>query len=514
GKATIAATQFGLNLEGPVSDAGSFIFSARRSYLDFIFKAAGFGFVPEYWDFLAKASFRLSEHDRLTFVAISALDNVKQFNDTQQKRFDNSRVLASDQTQAVGGISWRHLLGSGYTTVTLGQSYVDFDTRQNDSLLVPIFSNTSYEYESSLRAEIVYQLSKTSELSAGLQGKILRFSSAMMIRPFVTNLGGPPISVDAVYDTTAYKSSAFIQYSRQIGRVRVTAGVRTDYFSAIDNSFAVSPRLTASYAATELTTITASIGRYTQAPSMIWLVSNPAVNRKLDHIFVNQYVAGIDHLLQSDVKVSLEAYYKKYVNYPASLTRTYLVMANTGAGYGGADDGFSSYGTDPLASVGRGEARGIEFLIQKKASEVPFYGLLSVSYNIADFTALDAVSRPGSFDQRLILNVGGGYIFNEKWEASMKFRLATGRPYTPFNADGTQNPALFNSERIAANHSLDIRVDRRWAMNGWVLAANIDVQNIYNRKPVDVPRYNKSLRTIEQTASLGILPSIGISAEF
>ncbi|HLP15351.1 MAG TPA: TonB-dependent receptor, partial [Bacteroidota bacterium] len=42
GKATIAATQFGLNLEGPGSDAGSFIFSARRSYLDFIFKAAGF----------------------------------------------------------------------------------------------------------------------------------------------------------------------------------------------------------------------------------------------------------------------------------------------------------------------------------------------------------------------------------------------------------------------------------------------------------------------------------------
>jgi hypothetical protein len=52
GKATISASQFGLGLEGPISDGGSFIFSARRSYLDFVFKAAGFGFVPEYWDFL------------------------------------------------------------------------------------------------------------------------------------------------------------------------------------------------------------------------------------------------------------------------------------------------------------------------------------------------------------------------------------------------------------------------------------------------------------------------------
>jgi len=57
GKATISASQFGLNIEGPVAEKGSYLFSARRSYLDFIFKAAGFGFVPEYWDFLGKATY-------------------------------------------------------------------------------------------------------------------------------------------------------------------------------------------------------------------------------------------------------------------------------------------------------------------------------------------------------------------------------------------------------------------------------------------------------------------------
>ncbi|MDZ7724455.1 MAG: carboxypeptidase regulatory-like domain-containing protein [candidate division KSB1 bacterium] len=56
GELTLSATQFGLDLEGPLSRNGNFIFSARRSYLDFIFKANGFGFVPEYWDFLAKES--------------------------------------------------------------------------------------------------------------------------------------------------------------------------------------------------------------------------------------------------------------------------------------------------------------------------------------------------------------------------------------------------------------------------------------------------------------------------
>ena len=248
GKVTIAATQFGLNLEGPVDQDGSFIFSARRSFLDFIFKAAGFGFVPEYWDFLGKATFRLSEHDRLTVVGVAALDDVKQFNETEKKRFDNSRILASDQKQAVGGVSWRHLLGRGYTSVTLGQSYVDYDTRQNDSLLTPIFTNKSLEYESSLRGDIVYQFSKTAELSGGVQGKVIRFWSDLFLRPFTSSLGGAAFGAHSTYDTTAYKAALYVQYSQQLDRLRVTAGVRADYFNAITNSSAFSPRITASYA--------------------------------------------------------------------------------------------------------------------------------------------------------------------------------------------------------------------------------------------------------------------------
>ncbi len=514
GKVTIAATQFGLNLEGPVDQDGSFIFSARRSFLDFIFKAAGFGFVPEYWDFLGKATFRLSEHDRLTVVGVAALDDVKQFNETEKKRFDNSRILASDQKQAVGGVSWRHLLGRGYTSVTLGQSYVDYDTRQNDSLLTPIFTNKSLEYESSLRGDIVYQFSKTAELSGGVQGKVIRFWSDLFLRPFTSSLGGAAFGAHSTYDTTAYKAALYVQYSQQLDRLRVTAGVRADYFNAITNSSAFSPRITASYALDEITNLTCSAGRYHQAPAMIWLVSNPAVNAHLEHIRVDQLVAGWDRLLRNDVKLSLEAYYKDYGKYPVSLTRPYLVMANTGAGFGGAEEGFASYGTDPLASIGTGRSRGVEFFLQKKSSDVPYYGLVSISYNVAEFTALDGIERPGSFDQRWIVNVGGGYIFNERWEAGMKFRYATGRPYTPFNADGTQDPALYNTERIVANHSLDVRLDRRWMFIGWSFIAYVDIQNIYNRKPVDVPRYNQELKQTEQLSSIGILPSIGLSAEF
>jgi hypothetical protein len=153
-------------------------------------------------------------------------------------------------------------------------------------------------------------------------------------------------------------------------------------------------------------------------------------------------------------------------------------------------------------------------LVQKKLSEVPCYGTVSISYTISDFTALDNISRPSSFDQRWILNVGGGYVFNERWEMSAKFRYASGRPYTPFGLNGYQDPREYNSERVQANHSLDMRVDRRWSFGSWSLVTYIDIQNVYNRKPVDIPRYNVRKGTVEQESSLGILPSIGVSAEF
>ena len=512
GKATISASQFGLNLEGPTTSSGSFVFSARRSYLDFIFKAAGFGFVPEYWDFLGKMSYQLGPKDQLNILGVAALDNVKYFNDTEDKRFSNSRVLGSDQHQAVGGITWQHLFDKGYSTITFGQSYVDYDFQQSDSNLVRIFSNQSLEHESSLRGEVFFHAFQSTEVSLGILSKVVRFRSDILLKPVETRFGDS-LAVDASYRTTAFKGAVYGQISQVWGKSRLTVGGRIDYFNLIDK-VAFSPRVSYTVAFSPTSNLNWSVGRYYQAPSYVWLAANPQ-NRSLNFVGVDQYVIGIDHLISVDTKISVEAYYKGYFDYPASVTRPYLVLANTGAGYGGSQDGFASFGLDPLVSAGSGRARGIELLIQKKLSEVPCYGTISVSYNRSDFEALDGVERPSSFDQRWIMNVGGGYVFNDKWEISSKFRYATGRPYTPFDATGFQNPAVYNADRIGANHSLDFRVDRRWAFDHWTLVTYIDVQNVYNRKPVSIPRYNERLGRAEtDVASIGILPSIGVSAEF
>lgn len=514
GKATVSATQFGLNVEGPFAHDGGIIFSARRSYLDFIFKSAGFSFVPEYWDFLTRANYAIDKANELTFLAVGAIDDVTFFNRDAEDRFKNSRILGTAQRQYASGVSLRHLFSHGFGTFTLGRSFVQYNGIQRDSLLKPLFSNRSEEGETSLRGDITFKGSERTEFSFGAQVRMIRFNANLALPGFVTPFGDT--LAFGVQDYRAYgtKGSVYAQLTQQLfDKVALIVGGRGDYFDRINSSFVAAPRAALTFELTPLTTVTASAGVYYQSPSNIWLVSNQA-NRDLRHVRADQYIVGIEHLISDDLRFGMEAYVKDYSNYPASLDRQYLVLANTGGGFGGSEENFSSFGLDRLVSRGEGRAFGIEFLLQKKLSDIPFYGLAGLTLSRARYTSLDGAERPGAFDQSVIFNLSFGYRFDEKWEASAKFRFASGYPYTPFNPNGTQNVAFYNSERTAPVHGLDIRVDRRWNFAAWTLITYLDVQNIYNNKHTGSVRWNAREQRVEMDEnSIGILPSIGVSAE-
>ena len=514
GKATISASQFGLNVEGPLSASSDFIFSARRSYLDLIFKAAGFGFVPEYYDVLSKFNFKLDNNNSLNYLFIGAFDNVRYFNETSDQRFDNSRILGSDQVQYFTGLSWRRIFNSGFFNLTLGRNFVDFDTAQRDSLLVPIFLNKSIEAENSLRGDLVYKLSANSEINFGFNVKSVKFKADILLPTFKTSFGDslPNTSLNAKSNFT--KSALYAVYHKHLfEKLFANFGVRMDYFDPLENKFYISPRFSASYALDELTNINFSTGIYHQTPSYIWLIAN-ASNKRLKNIRADHFILGFDHRLQEDILLKVEGFLKNYKNYPTSQVRPYLVLANSGAGYGGSDNNFSSFGLEPLVSDGRGISRGIELSIQKKLSDIPYYGLLSLTYGKTDFTSLDGIERPGSYDQTWIFNLSGGYKFDEKWEASLKFRYSSGSPFTPFNLDGSQTISFYNTERLSSNHSLDLRVDRRWYFDKWTLITYLDIQNIYNRKNSTSVRWDPRTQSVDDESSIGLLPSIGVSLEF
>ena len=520
GEFTLSATGGFAVVEGPMGENGSFYFSARRSYLDLLFKAAGFGFVPAYVDGQLKVVQRLSDRSTLSFLTIGADGTVTFFNDEPDQRYENSRVAAPSQRQYFSGLTWRRLLDRGVLDVTLGRTWTRFTTIQNDSLNPPstIFRAFSTEGENSLRADLSVQATPRVELSVG---SVVKYASALdydVLLPGALRLdaGGVPrpLAVDTSF--TADRQALYGQVAWQAtAKLRTTTGIRVDRYGFLDGAVRASPRLGARYALTERTTLTASLGQYWQAPSYIWLVGDPT-NRALPPFRADQGVLGVEHLPRPDLKLQLEAFTKRYTGYPRRVFRPQAVLAPSGF-----DDVTSDipFGLEPLAAVATGRSMGIEALAQKQLSEIPLFGLASISVSRTTFDGADGVRRPGSFDTRFIGNAVLGWRPNARWELSGKWRVATGLPTTPFVTSGpltgAQDFTRWNEgDRLPVIHALDLRADRRWSLRSVQLVGYLDIQNVYGRNNVSGVRWDRRTGTIERQEALGLLPSIGFSIEW
>jgi hypothetical protein len=515
-KATISATQAGLNLDGPITDNGSFLFSARRSYLDPFFKLYGYSFAPYFWDFLGKATYRLSGWDKVEVLGVGVIDRIHRFDDTPQDRADNDARILEDQTTALGGIKWQHGFDDGFFSAIAQHSYGDYRYEQVGNNIYPHLYHNSYEGVTSVKLDAFVKMFSSTEINAGVGANVARLFSSFHTTIIPTGYSNDslilPINISD--DTSGHKFSTYLQISQALGDLILTAGARADYFSMIREGWVVAPRFSASYTLTASTRINGTVGRYEQSPAYIWLMANP-YNRGLTHIGMDQYVLGIEHTPQNDLSITLEVYLKNYDNYPVSLTRPYIVLVNSGAEIEAIAEAYASFGLDYLQSSGTGSSRGVELFIQKRVSDSPLYGRLSVTYSETQFTALDGVSRPSSLDQRWKVTMNGGYAFDEKWEFNSAFHFATGRPYTPFGPSSfTRSRDDYNETRTGANHSLDVRMSRKWSGKSTVTTLFLDIQNVYNKKPSEPPVWNQSKRVWEQASTLGILPSIGVSVEF
>ena len=72
---TVGSSDFGITLDGPMSDNTTFVFSARRSYLQLLFSAIGLPFLPTYNDSQFKIKTKLDEKNQITFIGLGAIDD-------------------------------------------------------------------------------------------------------------------------------------------------------------------------------------------------------------------------------------------------------------------------------------------------------------------------------------------------------------------------------------------------------------------------------------------------------
>jgi len=180
----------------------------------------------------------------------------------------------------------------------------------------------------------------------------------------------------------------------------------------------------------------------------------------------------------------------------------------------------NSDGTNKINSnEGEGDINGIQTMLKWKQNE--WAAVLSYTYLKSLRQEPTRDEYPSEFDQTHNLNIIASYE-RTRWSYSARMRYVTGRPYTPvegaiFDNDNDVYVALsgdFLSKRFSSFFQLDLRVDRKWIYDTWILSAYLDIQNVTSNKNVESISYNFDYSEELETSGLPIIPIFGVKGEF
>ena len=546
-KLSVGASDAAVTVDGPMGKKSTFIVSARQSYLQFLFKAIGLPFLPTYNDFQLKYKYKIDKNNELTFIGIGAIDDLVlntglQTTGTEEQKYLLSYLPVYKQwNYTVGGV-YKHFGNNYIDTWVLSRSMLrntNFKYLDNDESKDKISNYMSDEAANKLRVERDYPYMDV-KLKVGAGLNYTHYTNNTFRNVFID--GAPRVlTYDTRLNLLGYQLFAQVSDEFIDQKLKLSLGVST-----VGNNFnenmknpinQLSPRLSATYGMSDKWDFNANIGRYVSQPAYTTMGfknnDGEFVNRneQLKYIASNQAIVGFEYRPDDNMRLSLEGFYKHYNNYPLSVSEG-VSIASKGADYG-------EVGDEEIISTGKGRAYGVEFLY--KILEWNNINVTSTyTFFRSEFTDKDNIYRPSSWDTRHMLNLIGNYKFKKSWNIAMRWRFIGGAPYSPIDEELSKDRAAwavtnrsyldydnFNSLRLSNTHSLDVRIDKEFYFNKWVLNLYADVQNAYNFKSERPPIYTnkdmngevlkdpsgnpekQDLRILK--SSLGnILPTVGI----
>ena len=134
GNFRLGSSEAGITFEGPISIINnketSFIFSVRRSYLQFLFKAFGFSFLPDYWDYQMKIRHKIDDYNYINIIGIGSIDKLT-VNEPEEFDFENQSTIEQipviKQNSRTFGISWKRTFKNklGYFIASLSNNRLE-----------------------------------------------------------------------------------------------------------------------------------------------------------------------------------------------------------------------------------------------------------------------------------------------------------------------------------------------------------------------------------------------------
>ncbi|MGM0589577.1 MAG: TonB-dependent receptor [Bacteroidota bacterium] len=564
GKASIGLIASRFTIEGPIiKDKASFIFSARRTYLDLLARPfiksqntddyetkAGYYFV----DLTGKLNYKINKYNRIYLSGYLGRDKFyfhQTDNYAEEVIMDNYRYgMDLGWGNYTSTFRWNSILSEKlFSNVTIAHSNYRFDMGAYDHLEYQISdddpivkSKTEVQYYSNVsewrgRWNLDYSPNANHSAKLGIEGISNTF------RPEVLSLDANNTRSIGISDTTL--GNEYIASTITLGSwieddweitddLSVNLGLRYSMLKTGDKLFHdLQPRVSGRYQFREFWAVKASYARTQQnvhlltssafsLPTDLWMPSTEKVPPEQ----ARQLAAGVAGvILDQQYQVEIEGYYKWYDN---------LIEYREGVQFANVATNWER----KVETGGDGWAYGVEFLIRKRQGRLTGWLGYSLSWSERKFKEINfGNSFPYQYDRRHNIKLTGSYQINDHIDATASWVFQSGSPitmslasYDAINTDGTipdEESYWYgemrvdyygerNSVRMPAYHRLDLGInfhkEKKRGTRTWTLG----VRNAYNQHNpffMYTDRY-ESKPVVKQVSILPILPMATYKFDF
>jgi hypothetical protein len=504
----------GASVEGAIGNKINYLFSFNRSYLDLLVKQLEEGMpLPKYGDAQAKIVYELNDKNKLTLLDVFSVDEIY-MNEDDALQNDANMYGRTDGFTNTAGLNWQHIWSnSGYSNTSVAHTFTKYDRDYSKTVTQKQFyTNNSDEQIIRLRNVSYLKLNNKNALEFGGDLSAMFIDFDTFYGEYEDQYGNTtdPLYINSKMD--GYKIGVFgVHHFNLLENLRLDYGARVDYFT-YNKNLDVSPRGTLTYQLNPKTSVSVGAGLFHQnIPNNILVQSEDF--KSLETPTAIHYTVGLSQELWSATRLSVEAYYKDYYDFPINPEQPTMFLFDQVQIYG------IFFSNSALEDNGRATSKGLEIILQKKLAE-DFYGLASVALSNASYKDYFGQWHDRIYDNRFNFNIEGGYIPSNDWEFKVRWVFANGAPYTPFDYEASKAAGVgiwdlsrTNSERLPDYHSLNLRIDKRFYFSSSSLLVYLSVWNVYNRKNIAFYYWNEVKNEIDSQKQWSTLPVIGVEYE-
>lgn len=460
-----------LKIEGPiVKDKGSFMLSARRTYIDMFLKASSDtvlkGSTLYFYDLNAKANYRFDDKNAIYVSGYFGKD-VLGLKNTFGTNWGNS----------TGTLRFNHLfsdkLFSNTSLVYSNYNYTIESLSSDDN-----FKATSKITDLNLKEDLQYSAGINHTLRFGLNILHHTIAPGEIESPATSSFNSKSTERRYGLENALYASDEWrlnekitLLYGLRLsGLILLGPGTFKTYDAAgktltseaytsgqtVENYLNLEPRLSASYIINEENSIKASYNRNTQnvhlltnstssSPTDLYVMSSNNIKPEI----ADQFSAGYFRNFKENLyEFSAELYYKTLQNQIDYKDGAQLIV---------------NQDVEAELTYGTGRAYGIELFMKKKYGRFNGWLGYTLSRTERKFDAINNGSYyPARQDRTHDISVVGIYKLNERWTFSGAFIYGTGNavsfPTGKYSVGGLTNYSYSerNGYRQPATHRLDI----------------------------------------------------------